>query len=91
MSRRSALDELRREGNARIKRLQEIAKEESGWRLRLEQAGTRANELAERRDATADELEDAHAQPAILAERREILIASEDDARAGGQAVDGGE
>ncbi len=82
MSRRSALDELRREGNARIKRLQEIAKEESGWRLRLEQAGTRANELAERRDATADELEDAHAQPAILAERREILIASEDDARA---------
>ena len=34
MTRRAALDELRREGQARVKRLHEIAKEDSGWRLR---------------------------------------------------------
>ncbi|MFN3526633.1 MAG: AAA family ATPase, partial [Paracoccus sp. (in: a-proteobacteria)] len=59
MTRRAALDELRREANARIKRLQEIAKEDSGWRLRLQQAGTRATELAERRDAAAADLAQA--------------------------------
>ena len=73
MTRRAALDELRREGNARIKRLQEIAKEESGWKLRLQQAGTRAAELAARREAAADELEQAEAQPAILAGKRAAL------------------
>ena len=77
LSRRSALDELRREGNARIKRQQEIAKEESGWRLRLDQAGTRAAELTGRRDAAAAELTEAQAQPAILAERRAGLTERE--------------
>ncbi|MCT4333215.1 AAA family ATPase [Paracoccus sp. YLB-12] len=80
MTRRAALDELRREGNARIKRLQEIAKEESGWKLRLQQAGTRAAELAARRDGTADELEAAEAQPAILAEKRDSLSEREAEA-----------
>ncbi|MBO9456672.1 AAA family ATPase [Paracoccus sp. R12_1] len=82
MTRRAALDELRREGNARIKRLQEIAKEESGWKLRLQQAGTRASELAARRDGTADELEGAEAQPAILAEKRDSLSEREAEAEA---------
>jgi chromosome segregation protein len=82
MTRRAALDELRREGNARIKRLQEIAKEESGWKLRLQQAGTRAAELAARRDGTADELEEAEAQPAILAEKRDSLSEREAEAEA---------
>ena len=77
MTRRGALDELRREANARLKRLQEIAKEESGWRLRLDHAGTRAAELSARRDQTADELEEAEAQPEILAERREVLTEAE--------------
>ncbi|MCF3972961.1 chromosome segregation SMC family protein [Paracoccus salsus] len=77
MTRRAALDELRREGNARIRRLQEIAKEESGWKLRLQQAGTRAAELAARRDGAADELEAAEAQPAILAQRRDSLTERE--------------
>ncbi|MDO5630873.1 MAG: AAA family ATPase [Paracoccus sp. (in: a-proteobacteria)] len=73
LSRRSALDELRREGNARIKRLQEIAKESSGWQLRLTDAGTRAAELSARRDAAATELTTAQAQPAELATRRASL------------------
>ncbi|WP_041528047.1 chromosome segregation SMC family protein [Paracoccus aminophilus] len=77
MTRRSALDELRREGTARLKRLQEISKEESGWRLRLDQAGGRAAELSERREETLEELEEAKAQPDLLAERRVVLIAAE--------------
>ncbi|MBU3031540.1 chromosome segregation protein SMC [Paracoccus marinaquae] len=81
MTRRAALDELRREGNARIKRLQEIAREDSGWKLRLQQAGTRAAELAARREAAADELEQAEAQPALLAEKRDSLTGREDQAQ----------
>ncbi|WP_299911545.1 AAA family ATPase [uncultured Paracoccus sp.] len=80
MSRRSALDELRREGNARIKRQQEIAKEESGWRHRLDQAGTRAAELTARRETAADELAGAEAQPALLAEKRATLTGREAEA-----------
>ncbi|SDE56931.1 chromosome segregation protein [Paracoccus isoporae] len=70
MTRRGALDELRREGNARTKRLQEIAKEESGWKLRLEQAGTRAAELNARLEEAQRELAEAETEPARLAERR---------------------
>lgn len=81
MTRRTALDELRREGNARIKRLQEIAKEESGWKHRLQQAGTRAAELASRRESAAEELEEAEAQPAVLAEKRESLTEREAEAQ----------
>ncbi|SNT72902.1 AAA family ATPase [Paracoccus seriniphilus] len=80
MTRRAALDELRRDGTARVKRLQEIAKEESGWKLRLQQAGTRGAELVARREAAAAELEDAEAQPALLAERREELTNREIEA-----------
>jgi chromosome segregation protein len=82
MTRRAALDELRREGNARLKRLQEIMKEESGWQLRLRQAGSRAAELQARREATAAELESAEAQPELLAEKRGGLAAREEQARA---------
>ena len=48
MSRRSAHDELRREGDARTRRMQEITKEVSGWQHRLETAETRSAELIER-------------------------------------------
>ncbi|MFC3570934.1 AAA family ATPase, partial [Paracoccus simplex] len=82
LTRRGALDELRREANARLKRLQEIAKEESGWRLRLDQAGTRAAELAARRDGSAADLEQAEAEAEILAESREALTEAEAQAAA---------
>ncbi|MTE00963.1 AAA family ATPase [Paracoccus sp. YIM 132242] len=82
MSRRAALDELRREGDDRAKRLHRIAREESGWRQRLQQAGSRAAELIARRDAAIDELARAEAQPAALAERRASLRAREADAEA---------
>ncbi|HMQ39643.1 MAG TPA: AAA family ATPase [Paracoccus sp. (in: a-proteobacteria)] len=82
MTRRGALDELKREANARTRRLQEIAKEESGWKLRLEQAGTRAAELNGRREAAEAELAEAERQPDLLAEKRGSLAAAEEAATA---------
>ena len=45
LTKRSAHEELKREGEARVKRGQEITKEISGWRHRLETAEKRAAEL----------------------------------------------
>jgi len=73
MSRRSAHDELRREGEARLKRSQEVVKELSGWKHRLETAEKRTAELVERKTASESELKDASAAPAELAARREEL------------------
>lgn len=73
MTRRSAHDELRREGEARLKRRQEVIKEISGWRQRLETAGKRQAELAERRAETEDELAEAQAAPEEIAIKREEL------------------
>ncbi|MBO6896507.1 MAG: chromosome segregation protein SMC [Shimia sp.] len=73
MSRRSAHDELRREGEARLKRTQEVIKEISGWRHRLETAEKRMNELYERKDASEEELIEAGAAPEEIAAKREEL------------------
>lgn len=75
MSKRSAHDELRREGEARLKRSQEVTKELSGWRHRLETAKTRSAELAERKEASEAELAEAGAKPGELAAKREELSA----------------
>ncbi|MFN3606537.1 MAG: chromosome segregation protein SMC, partial [Cypionkella sp.] len=56
MSRRSAHDELRREGEARVRRRQDAAKELAGWKQRLETAARRMAELAARRDEAEQEL-----------------------------------
>ncbi|WP_428926695.1 chromosome segregation SMC family protein [Marinibacterium sp. SX1] len=82
MTRRSAHDELRREGEARLKRSQVVTKELSGWRHRLETAGTRIAELEERREATADELGEAKERPEELAEEQETLLAELETAEA---------
>lgn len=73
MSRRSAYDELRREGDARTKRAQEVTKEISGWRHRLETAEKRSAELAERKSTSEAELSHAQAVPAQITEKREAL------------------
>ena len=70
---RSAHEELKREGEARTKRSQEITKEVSGWRLRLENAGKRLAELAERKDETEAELKEAKAAPGELEAKRDEL------------------
>ncbi|SHH97712.1 chromosome segregation protein SMC [Marivita hallyeonensis] len=73
MARRSEHDELRREGEARKARAQQVTKDLSGWRHRLETAEKRSAELAERREAAQDELETASNTPAELAAQRDSL------------------
>ena len=73
MSRRSGHDELRREGEARLKRSQDVTKELSGWRHRLETAEKRSAELIERKQNSEAELEGAGAAPAEIAAKRDEL------------------
>ncbi|MGI9394573.1 MAG: chromosome segregation protein SMC, partial [Boseongicola sp.] len=73
MARRSAHEELKREGEAREKRLTEIARETETWQKRLDNAGTRISELADRRKASEAELEQARGTPLRVAEQREAF------------------
>ncbi|AMY67616.1 chromosome segregation SMC family protein [Frigidibacter mobilis] len=73
MARRAAHDEARRDGEARTRRRQEITKEISGWRLRLDTAEKRSAELAARRAETAEELDEAGAAPEEIAAKHEEL------------------
>jgi chromosome segregation protein len=73
MTRRSAHDELRREGEVRLKRIQEIAKEISSWNHRLETAAKRSAELAVRKDESEAELAAAQSAPAAIAAKRAEL------------------
>ncbi|MFC4731862.1 chromosome segregation protein SMC [Salipiger abyssi] len=73
IAKRSAHDELRREGDARKSRAQQVTKELSGWRHRLETAEKRSAELAERKGAAEAELKDASSAPAELAAKRDEL------------------
>ena len=74
LAKRSAQDEVRREGEARTKRSQEIAKEISGWRHRLDTAAKRGAELADRKTASEIELQAATSAPGELAARRDELL-----------------
>lgn len=82
LTRRSAHDELRREGEARTRRVQEVAKEISGWRHRLDTAGKRIAELAERKVVHEEELREASAAPAEIAARRDELSKAISEAEA---------
>ena len=73
MSYRSTHDEVRREGDARLKRSQEVTKEISGWRHRLETAEKRSAELVDRKEASENELKTAQAAPAELTAKRDEL------------------
>lgn len=80
MSRRTAHDEIRREGDARTRRRQEVAKEVSGWRHRLESADKRIAELDERRAEAEAQLEEAQAEPEELEMQREELTEAMEEA-----------
>ncbi|MCA1337273.1 chromosome segregation SMC family protein [Pseudooceanicola marinus] len=82
MSRRAAHDEIRREGEARTKRRQEVQKEVSGWRHRLESADRRIAELDERRAEAEEQLEEARAEPEELEAQREELTEAIEEAEA---------
>ena len=73
LSRRSAHDELRREGEARVRRRQEAAKELAGWRQRLETAEKRSTELTDRQAEAGAELVLAVKVPGEIAAKRADL------------------
>ena len=73
ISMRSRHDEVCREGDARLKRSQEVTKEISGWRHRLETAEKRSAELVERKETSEAELKVASAAPTELAAKRDEL------------------
>jgi chromosome segregation protein len=73
LAKRAAHDEVRREGEARVRRRQEVAKEVSGWKHRLETAVQRIAELSEREAASAAELARAEAKPEEVGARRAAL------------------
>ena len=75
LAKRAAFDETRREGEARTARRQEIAKESSGWRLRLENADKRIAELNSRKQTSEEELASARDLPTNLEEMRNQLVA----------------
>ncbi len=82
MTRRSAQDELRREGEARVRRKQDAAKELSGWQARLDSAGRRIAELETRKTEAEAELKSASAAPQELVAKREELAHAISDAAA---------
>ena len=63
MTKRSMFDEIRREGELRTKRRQEIIQEVSGWRHRLTTAEKRIFELDERKKTFEAELKLASSAP----------------------------
>jgi chromosome segregation protein len=80
MSHRSGHDEVRREGEARLKRSQQITKDVSGWKYRLETANKRSAELAERKAKSEAELTEATTAPEEIAAKRSELASAIDDA-----------
>ncbi|QTN34583.1 chromosome segregation protein SMC [Cognatishimia activa] len=73
MSKRSAHDEVRREGESRTARSQQVYKEINGWKHRLETAEKRSSELSERKVTSEAELVDAQAAPEEIAAKRAEL------------------
>ncbi|MEL7012383.1 MAG: chromosome segregation protein SMC, partial [Pseudomonadota bacterium] len=70
MTKRAGHDELRREGEARVRRSTEIVKEVKNWRDRLATAEARSAELQERQVQSQNDLQDARAKPEELAKQR---------------------
>ncbi|WP_112322308.1 chromosome segregation protein SMC [Oceanibium sediminis] len=74
LSARSAHDDLRREVEGRTRRAQEIIKEISGWRHRLETAEARITELDARIAEGREKLTEAEKAPAAITEERSKLV-----------------
>lgn len=82
MTKRSIADDLRREGEARVRRLREIEKEKGNWARRLENAERQLQELAARIDASQQDLKQAKTAPEEIVARREELAKALDKAEA---------
>ncbi|MGR3838030.1 MAG: chromosome segregation protein SMC [Cognatishimia sp.] len=73
MSKRSAHDEVRREGETRTARSQQVYKELNGWKHRLDTAAKRSAELADRKASSERELSEAETAPDEIAAKRAEL------------------
>ena len=80
MTKRSIADDLRREGEGRVRRLREIEKEKSNWARRLETAGRQLEDLGERIKIGQQDLALAQAAPTEIVARREALVSALDKA-----------
>ena len=76
MSRRAAHDELRSEGEARVKRMAAVTKDIGSWQERLGNAKTRAVELEQRHSKAESELATALAEPENIRSQRAELISA---------------
>ena len=75
MAKRSAHDELKRDGEARKGRARRVAKDLETWRARLATAETRTNELNARKAAAEADLEAAEALPAQVQAQKDAVSA----------------
>jgi len=73
MARRTAFDELKRDGERRVARIAKIGEEVEGWTSRLDRATARLAELESRRDETSEKLDEARQAPGALSEKRDGL------------------
>ncbi len=87
LSKRSAQEELRRVGEARAKRVADVARDIQRWEERLGNAATRTQELETRRAKAADELKAAKLVPDTLAKSRETMLVQLGEAETRRQAA----
>ena len=71
---RASLDVLKREGEARRRRLTAIAEEQNRWNARKEAAQAKTAELASRQEELSVELTAAESVPQQIAEKRDSLL-----------------
>ena len=71
---RAALDMLKREGEARQRRLTAIAEEQGRWNTRKSAAADKSAELTHRQEELAIELTAAEAVPQQIVEKRDALL-----------------
>ncbi len=82
MTKRTAHDEVRREGEARAKRASAIAKEVADWTHRLETATQRTAELDARKTESEAALAEASAAPGEIAAKRDEMAGAITEAEA---------
>ena len=75
LARRSELDEARRAGAGREKRLSRIEQEIASWRTRLDKTDERRAELSARERSATQELNKARALPDQIKQQRDALLA----------------
>ncbi|MFD2738165.1 chromosome segregation SMC family protein [Sulfitobacter aestuarii] len=80
MTRLSSHDELRRDGESRSRRQEEIVREINNWQQRLDNAAERSTELVNRKAGAEAELAEAGSAPGKIAGERAALAISLADA-----------